>query len=559
MITSKTMKQRARAGGWRYGVPLALIARAALGQPSPAAPPGSSAARPEPVSLTLAQSARLALENHLAIHLARRDLEQADAVYQAERGRFLPGVYAGLGFRREIRGTALEFIDRRGRYGETAPSLYAGVSGRVITGLNYDLRLGSELLFTSQRSAVISPIFRNYLELELSHPLLKDLGIGVTTSARESAGADRAAARRQIGTAEAEALSAVVAAYWTLYGLNAIRVVYSQSVRQIAAHRASIDALPPRAKPDPAFVNIPEAQLANWQVELSNADSQMFAAERQLLSFIYARRGPSPELVRRGVRPTDRPNIVPIRLELEALQQKATSRRPELELLDAQIKAQKLRVALARNQTLPQLDAYLLAGLRSFAGSQTFNEAGFDQVTAPAAAEIRGEYGDAWEQLFEGKLPLIELGLRFQMPLSASVRGEEHAVMSSQLSRLEARRERLEAEVEVEVRETFLRAQNDEQRFRQAQLAYEGIAARMSNVEEAFRRRGIDPLLVSQAIGLLREAGRALAVAASEYMVSRAMLERAVGELQAFLKVEPQQRGPEDPADQVLSGAKVED
>jgi outer membrane protein TolC len=420
--------------------------------------------------------------------------------------------------------------------------------------LNYDVVIGSDMLWTTKRAAIISPQYRHRVEIELSHPLLKDFGIEATTAPREAAKIARTVAEGTLDVTELDVLAGVVVAYWTVYGLNALKTVYQQAIRQVAAHRASFEALPDRMKPEPALAGLPEAALATWQVQLSRIESERIEAERELLLNSYGDEELTPQLMRRGIRPSDRPTLRPIKLTLKALTKRALANRPAISTMADRIREQRLRVALAQNRQRPQLDAFMKLGLHSFSGEQTLGRDGYNQVTVRAPSQIRGQYGDAWGQLFAFKLPYLFLGLRFRMPVSGALRARQLALEEAELRRLEVQHGLIKTQTKVDVRRAYQLSLNDETRFRQSQAAYEGIAQRLQQVEEGFKRKAVSPQVVVQLVTYLRDTGVELARAAAAYMISRARLERKTGTLRAFLQLDPRSSDSDDAIDKIIDG-----
>ena len=239
----------------------------------------------------------------------------------------------------------------------------------------------------------------------------------------------------------------------------------------------------------------------------------------------------------RRIFPTDRARVIESKASFDDLLKRAMRDRPAVASLRAQIRAQEIRVKWADNQSLPQLDLYMLGGLGSFTGEATIGQDGHDLVTDIPPDEIRGRWGDAWAQVFTAKMPFVEAGLKLDFPTSGSVRTGEYFAKNSDLQALKVTLARLRDQIRVEVRDAFTRLQSDEQRFVHTAAADERTLWRIDQLKAAHAKgtAGSGDLLFAGY--QLFESGLNLARAAGDYMISRAQLAAAIGQLHAMLKV----------------------
>jgi outer membrane protein TolC len=215
----------------------------------------------------------------------------------------------------------------------------------------------------------------------------------------------------------------------------------------------------------------------------------------------------------RLLRPTEQPEVVPVRFDWSMTLAESLARRPELRRQKWLIKRRELEILGARNFTLPRLDAIGLYRWRGY--GKDLMDQGMD----------RGEFDNAWGNLLGGGFQEWQVGAEFSVPLG--LRRGHATVRNAEL--LLARDRAILAEQE---RNVVLDLSNAIAEVDRAYAAMQTNLDRLQAAEE-YQLRSTERLgragdqYVSNVITTL-EAQRRVADAASQYHRSVAEYEVAI-------------------------------
>lgn len=492
---------------------------------------------PQVLKLSLRQCAELALQYNPRVREAALDVADRERKLANERGAWVPTLSASGLLKREVVGEPFAFNDPRGRFTNTGPGFEAGLKGLTPLGTLYGVKAKSELLWTTRNAESISPQYRNRLGVELTQPLLRGWGVPTVMAAQRAAELEREVARGARRGVGDDVLLELTRAYWELYIrynlLETQRGGLDYFQKQVERARSA------RPRNAEAIVRAYEQLDAHLKNVMAYAVRDILSGERQVLALIYLTDGgrrASVALDQRVI-PTDRPEPAPETRSLDTLIARAYARRPELRAATDKLRAQELIVAAEGNRSRPVLDLVVNAGLASFTGEATRGRPGHDLVTNLPHPDISGLYGNAWAQVFQGRMPYIEGGLRLDLPLAVDVRHNKLKDAMIERDRLRVRLWALKSRVALEVRDAYMRLQQQARMLEVARQALDTVAKRKDQaVEDLFTGRGE----VGEVMWGEELVGRLLAgptFAAKDYMIVQAELWRALGELRDQLGV----------------------
>lgn len=504
------------------------------------APPGDSGAapaQPATLQLSLKRCAELALLYNPRVREAALEIPDRERVWANERGAWVPTLSASGLIKREVVGEPFAFNDPRGRYTNTGPGFEAGVKGLAPLGTLYGIKARSELLWTTRNAESIAPQYRNRLGVELTQPLLRGWGVPTAMAAQHAAAIGREVARGNVRGVGDDALLELARAYWELWIqydlLNLQRGGFDYFQKQIDRARTT------KPRNAEGITRAYETLIAHQQNVIAYTVQTILRGERPLLAQIYltdgGRRASIP--IDQRIVPTDRPAPQPEQRSLDALIARAYARRPEVRAATDKLRAQELIVAAEGNRSRPALDLVINAGLASFTGEATRGRPGHDLVTNLPHPDISGLYGNAWAQVFQGRMPYVEAGLRFELPIAPGVRRNKVREAEIERDRLRVKLWALKSRVALEVRDAYMRLQHQARMLEIARDAFDRVAKQKDQaLEDAFAGRG--------EVGQLQWAeefvGRLIggpSWTAKDYMIVQAELWRALGDLREQLGV----------------------
>ena len=489
----------------------------------------------EPIRLTLVDCARLALSASPRLRVRQVEEEQARLLVREERGAFFLTLSSTLSFRKETDATPYSYMESSGLYGVSMLGYGAGLNGLLPTATRYELSVGSSVGWTDLRAAMLSPQNMSTLQLKLVQPLLRGWGWHTTVSRLDVARLDQ-----QTSLAETQAeitglLVRVVRAFWELsrrrQGVAIAQELVELADRQLAATRTRIDA----GTLSRFDLLEAEAALAARRGDQAAAEQTTLGAERELLLLLYSTRGGLD--LGRSLLPVEPPPPAVETRGLPELLAIASRERPELRILEMQLRARAVAGRAAHSFSLPRLDLEAVGGLASLAGTSTIHCDPADPSCSEPASVLQGGHGTSWRQVFSGTMPYWQLGLKLELPLSGDVRRREEQREALQRRRVEASLEGARVQIAVEVRDALLRFEASGRRLAAAER---GLAVAQQHLAAAEKRfaaglcASYDVLRVQVALG---QARRDASQASSDQRVARVELESAIGRLPQLLGV----------------------
>jgi len=339
------------------------------------------------------------------------------------------------------------------RFRDNNLSSRSGLRKRFDQGLQFDVsqRIGRQ--DNNSTFLVPNPQGTARLELNFTQPLMRGAGRTVNQSRVVLAMIDRNIADRELVDRLQDHLVAVYQTYWSLYRARAIRLQKlrlldrAMKIQRLLEARQGVDSLRRQVLRARAAVASRRSEIVRTDAAIRNAESQL----RLLVNSPELKQGPRIELL-----PAELPMSKHLDVSLRGSIETAISHRPDVAAAIQKMKADSLRLGVAKNDMLPKLDFVLgtyVAGLR---GS--------------------GEIDGAWRRQFEEGDPGYTVGLVFEYPLgnrAAKARAQRREwELSRSLKQFEATVETGMTEVELAVRELETAYQEMLSRF-QAMLAAE--------------------------------------------------------------------------------------
>jgi len=320
------------------------------------------------------------------------------------------------------------------RYRDRNWQLSAGARRR--TSLGGEVEIAQELgrQYNNSRFFIPPDQGQTRLEVSFTQPLLKKAGRSYNEGQIVLAQVDTEAAREELrGKLENHSLE-VTRAYWDVYRARAIlwqrQKLFDSATRilELLAARESVDAVRRQVLRAQAAVATRRSEIMRAAAEVRNAESRL----RLLVNDPRLTNGGQIELI-----PTEVPIAYAVSVSMRGSLEKALSSRPDIAAAIREIRAASIRLGMAENELMPQLDLFLSTYVAGLEGD----------------ARIRTAFGN---QFTDGG-PGYSLGLLFEMPFGnrsaqAEVRSRQ-AELRKVTFQLQSTIEAALTEVELAVRE----------------------------------------------------------------------------------------------------------
>jgi outer membrane protein TolC len=412
-------------------IPGASLAHAATTAAQPPARAPSREGWPNELPLSLYQGVVLALHNSMDIRVERLNPLIRDEEVRKEAGVFFaPRVNFDASADRSLRPTG-SVIAGAAILETQNVDLNAGVSMRSSTGGVVSLDMRNKRFESNSLFQTFDPQYTAELALTLTHPLLKNFGIGVNATRLKIAQNSADMSRHQLKSVITNLISDVQHTYWDL----------ALARSELAARRRSIAVtqyLQKRAEEMVAAGRLPaiailqaKAAVVERQIDLVAAENAVADAQERLKALLNLRTEVEPSQL--TIVPTDPPAFQLQTVSVEEGLRNALMNRPELWQAKLDQQNRVLGVNVAKNQMLPEVNFVGSVGLSGLSGSptdlplSTITIGGIPVGTAVAGdrSAFDGGYGEALSQLFSDHFVSYKVGVTVQIPLGTlSARSE---------------------------------------------------------------------------------------------------------------------------------------
>ena len=348
------------------------------------------------------------LERNESLQSKMLEFEAHRRRYRAEFGAFEPDLYGSVG--KEVnnrKNTAEQQVSLlTPNFHETNNVYEGGIEGLIRTGAR--LRLGYNLRdlqnnLQSLRSATNGE-FQSFFGLSGVQPLLKNIGAASAMAGIRLAAISNKIAFQEYRRGMMNVVSATEASYWNLFLAQEQVRFFVDSVKTAEAILKDTKARLEAGKGTEIEVMEAEAGLSLRRAKLEEARQKQLETANRVLS-LYAEEAPRDGA---RLRVTDVPKIRAESPDFNSLRQTAFNLSPDYLIAEERIQQDRVRLGLARNQRLPELN---------LKGSYGMNGLG----RTP---------GIAWDDIQNQDQPAWFVGAEFRVPLAGGIRGRNDLTAS---------------------------------------------------------------------------------------------------------------------------------
>lgn len=370
-----------------------------------------------PETLSLKQALALGLQHNFDLQVSQLDVERADAGIMGEEGRFdvLAELVLGVS-RNELPLDSAIIADDLVTTDQG--SAEAALSKTFVSGLETRLSLVGESNDTDALADQLDPAYRTYLTLDLTQPLLKDMGIDInTTDLRIAKTRQQQAALEYLSQAQ-QLATEIELAYLDLVQADE-EYRYAVLARDLAQELLDGN----QRKFEAGLVPITEVSEASAAM-VGRAENILLSEQRRTLA-----QNQLLELIEQGDAELPQSWQVSLPAGAEGKQPSLENalaigfeKRPDLQQARLEIDSRKIALVYADNQLLPRLDLEASLGVNGLSGNG--DDAHYDGQWHRSVERAFAQDGNSWYA-----------GLRFSVPLqnrSAKARYRDAAAQDKQ-------------------------------------------------------------------------------------------------------------------------------
>lgn len=371
--------------------------------------------------------------------------------------------------------------------------------------------------------ATLNPSYSSNLNFSVSQPLLRNFGADITKREIRIAKNDSEASDELFRSQVISTVTAVIDAYWDLYGKIETLAVRRDSLKladdllRINRTRVEVGTMAPLE------ISAAEAEVARNDELLISAEADVTNAQDEILRLINI--PVESPLWKAKMRPVDKPTIVQREIDVEKEIRTAMEKRPELRRQRLLIDNDAIRAAYAKNQLKPDLNLQASYGLAGVGGTEIVR----DDATNEVVSEIGGGYGDAISGVTSLDFDTWRLAAVVEFPIFNRAARSGHATSLLSQRRDEATLEALEQSIAVNVRRLARAAQTSLKRMEAAAITRSLQEKRLDAEQKKFEHGLSTNYQVSQGQQDLTEARNNEVVAVTNYRRALAALHAVTG------------------------------
>lgn len=307
--------------------------------------------RPRQVELSLADCVRRALVNNYTIRIASYDPAISQTQIVEAEAAFDAVFFLDTSWANTDQPSASELASNQ----SDSRNIGGGIRQLLPTGATISTQLRQQRTYTDLQFATLNPAYGTNFITSFTQPLLRGFGLDVTRSQLLLARADYEISREQFSRQVRDTIFEVERAYWTLMQARRNATIQAYITAQ---NYVTYDSLQRRLIQNASQVDVTNAE-SRWKSRLvtyAEAVRAVLDAEDALKNLLN---DPQPELLLSQdveIVPTELPGILPFAVDQFAEVRTAIDMRSEIREAKLAIEQARIGTAVAKNQTLPQLD-----------------------------------------------------------------------------------------------------------------------------------------------------------------------------------------------------------
>ncbi len=396
----------------------------------------------------------LGLETNLGLQIEVVEVEKGGEEVEIEKSAFDKIIFASTGYERFSTPYESSYTTSE----KSSSELFLGQLGirrNFMSGLSVSMSLNSEWATDNDLSNDLDSRYRTALSLDLSQPLLRNLGTSVNTT------------RLEISKKQHQQLSLeyLLQAQNLILQIEAAACQLAAKAQIITLHQEALSLsdelyLANKKRFVSGFIPISEVQEAETALASRQLSLSMAIQERDLLQEKLNR-----QLNNRLSTEFEPATLVDFEYDIKAvpipdfehLVESAQQKRLELKINNYAVQSSSLQQDYLRNQLKPQLDLKFQAGVNGLSGNER---------SSASSSRYSGGWLDSFSSLSEADGYQWRTGLEFTMPLGNRSAKSRYRQAELQLKQDKYRHKNLEAIIENDLKQQQVNISHTEEQLR---------------------------------------------------------------------------------------------
>jgi outer membrane protein TolC len=478
------------------------------------------------LNLTLAQCISMTLEGNLDIAVSKYTPEiSAEGIAQA-REKYLPKLYMNYS------NQNLNYLGNWGIEGTNFQSesqrIVFSLDQKVFTGADIQFRYTNQTSESTRNYTAVNPQYWNELSLDITQPLLKNFGRGITNYEIDKAKIQTDVSMADLDETTLTKIYDVEEAYWNLvYSLENLKVrqlsleqsqVQLKRTREAArmGNKSSIDVLGA------------ETEVANWEDQVLSARAQVETYQDRLKKILNLPTEGGESSAEMALIPTDDPVISKPDMDFKEALDIGLARSPGVARLRKQLEGNRLDIKYYRNQLLPQLDVNFSIWYPGQSGIRNIY-LNNNPLTGVIIDRIEGSRWDALKDILKRTYQNWSLSMTLNLPLENLFSRSRLSQARLEEEKNEAEWERLEKNLYYDLQEVFKSLKNNERRLSSTARYREMVEKKLEAEQQRYRLGLVGSEWLFRYQQDLAQAKASEIKAITDYKVTVARLEQILG------------------------------
>jgi HAE1 family hydrophobic/amphiphilic exporter-1 len=298
-----------------------------------------------------------------------------------------------------------------------------GVQGQTVNGMLWSAGITRTRTYNNTIINSFNPYYQSSLNLSVTQPLLKDLGMNAAKRELKLSliNADASAAQTLVDTSNL--INQVEDSYWDLVAAWRNVAIQEEALQEAILQERSVVRLARRGAAAPIEATEVQTQVANFQDAVFASLRTVSDTQNQLKGLIVA--NPKDQIWSANLVPSSPVQQLPSAGELSQIIALGEQNRPEMRAAQDRRRQADLDRAYAKNQMLPQANLFVQLQSNGFAGvlapvpnfeAESCSFIPNDMCPTPPP-ETQGKMGKATANMWAFRYPAFNLALTVNFPL----------------------------------------------------------------------------------------------------------------------------------------------
>jgi outer membrane protein TolC len=409
-------------------------------------------------------------------------------------------------------------------------SFQGSFSGQTVNGMTYSAGIVRTRTYNNTIINTFNPYYQSSLNLAVTQPLLKNLGMNASKRALKLQLITADAGEAQALLDASNTISQVEDSYWNLVAAWRNVAIQEEALQEASTQQRSVVRLARKGAAPPIIAIETETQVANFQSSTVSALQTVAELQNQLKSLIVA--DPDDPIWRANLVPSSPVQQLPNAADLAAIYDAAQRYRPEVRQAEDSRRQADVDEAYARNQLLPQADLQVGYMSNGFAGLlapvPNFEVLGCNLPTHSCPTpppESQGKMGQATGNMWAWRYPAFNISFNVNIPLENNLARGLKQVANQEEQQAALQRQSVDQRIGAEARDALQTYQSALSRLYAASQSRQAAEAVYASEVRRFHSGASTTFLVLQRqVQLAQARGREL--------LAQTDLNKAVVELQ---------------------------